>query len=392
MDAGMFQTIDLDEGANLVSFYVLPDDNSVEDMLDPLSNNVSAVLSGGAAAQLLDGWGWIGSLTTLEYESGYWLVMNEADQLHLEGCDSPMLSGLVYDLEPGANLISYPDPNTADLSIAIPDEVEGLFSAIISEGGAAMNTDAGWIGSLTSFSGGSGYWVIVDESLSFSYNIDEGFGRADIDVYSQLLPVGYESIVRQSSEQAFYFVDYIELLDGEIENGDWIMTYNGEVITGIRQWQGVAIDVPAMGYSDLDANTQGYFVEGDIPTFKLLKNSTGELIELGGMVPEWSSNNIVLIKELVEVESIPEVFGIDQAYPNPFNPVTTLSFKLPMDSQVLMQVYNLQGRLVETLVDQNMNAGYHAVVWNADSHSSGVYFVKMVSGDQISTHKLLLVK
>ena len=325
-------------------------------------------------------------------ESGYWLVMNEADQLHLEGCDSPMLSGLVYDLEPGANLISYPDPNTADLSIAIPDEVEGLFSAIISEGGAAMNTDVGWIGSLTSFSGGSGYWVIVDESLSFSYNIDEGFGRADIDVYSQLLPVGYESIVRQSSEQAFYFVDYIELLDGEIESGDWIMTYNGEVITGIRQWQGVAIDVPAMGYSDLDDNTRGYFVEGDVPTFKLLKNSTGELIELGGMVPEWSSNNIVLIKGLVEVESIPEVFGIDQAYPNPFNPVTTLSFKLPMDSQVLMQVYNLQGRLVETLVDQDMNAGYHAVTWNADAQSSGMYFVKMISGDQISTHKLLLVK
>jgi hypothetical protein len=245
---------------------------------------------------------------------------------------------------------------------------------------------------LTSFSGGVGYWIIVDEALSFSYDLDEGFGRKDIEVYSQVLPKGYENIVRQSSKQAFYFVDHIELLNGNIENGDWIMTYNGEVLTGIRQWDGNMIDIPAMGYSDYDVKTNGYFNDGDIPTFKLLKNSTGELIELGGVVPEWSSNSIVFIDGLTELESIPETFGIDEAYPNPFNPVTTLSFKLPMDAQVLMQVYNLQGRLVETLVDHDMNAGYHAVVWNADAQSSGMYFVKMISGDQISTYKLLLVK
>ena len=57
----------LDEGANLVSFYVLPDDNSVEDMMEPLTGNISAVLSDGTAAQYLDGWGWIGSLTSFEY-------------------------------------------------------------------------------------------------------------------------------------------------------------------------------------------------------------------------------------------------------------------------------------------------------------------------------------
>ena len=54
--------------------------------------------------------------------------------------------------------------------------------------------------------------------------------------------------------------------------------------------------------------------------------------------------------------------------------------------------YNLQGRLVEVLTDQNMKAGYHSVIWNADNHSSGVYFVKMISHEYISTQKLMLVK
>ena len=390
MDAGIVQNLMLDQGANLVSFYILPEDNSVEDVMEPLSGSISAVLSGGAAAQYLDGWGWIGSLISLEYEEGYWLIMSEADELTLEGCDSPMLS-LIYDLNIGANLISYPDPGSTELSSAIPDDVESLFLAVLSEGGAALNTDDGWIGSLTSFSGGSGYWVVVDEALSFSYNSD-GLGRTEINTYIETLPIDSEFNVIQSPEQAFYFIEKVQLIDDDIENGDWLVSYNGDVLTGIRQWKDVSIDIPAMGYSELDINTEGYFLGGDVPTFKLLKNTSGELIELSGIIPEWSTNGFYLINKLVEVKSVPEEFGLDEAYPNPFNPVTTISFKLPIDSQVSVQVYNLQGRLIQSLVDQNLQAGYHSVMWNADAHSSGMYFVKMIAGDQVSTQKLLLVK
>jgi hypothetical protein len=91
-------------------------------------------------------------------------------------------------------------------------------------------------------------------------------------------------------------------------------------------------------------------------------------------------------------ELLPDDFSLDRAYPNPFNPVTTLSFAIPIDSEVYLSIYNLQGREVSTLIDGNMNAGYHSVVWNADSHSSGVYFVKMVAGEYVNTQKLMLIK
>jgi len=390
MDAGLFQNVMLDEGANLVSFYVLPEDNSVEDMMEPLSGNISAVLSGGVAAQHLDGWGWIGSLTSFEYESGYWLIMNSSGELNLEGCDSPMLN-LVYDLQAGANLISYPEQGSSDVGFAIPDDVEDLFEAVLSQGNAAMNTTNGWVGSLTSFNGGAGYWVIVSEDLSFSYNLDDGIGRT-IDVYSETMPTFGEFKVNQSTEQAFYFVDEIKLLDGNVETGDWLLSYNDNVLTGIRQWQDMMVDIPAMGASDDAALTAGYFVEGDVPTFKLLKQSTGELIALGGEIDEWLSNGIFSISGLSEIESGPGRISLDSAYPNPFNPTTTISFGLPVDSEVSIQIYNLQGRVVETLASQFMQAGYHSVVWNADNYSSGVYFVKMATGDYVSTQKLLLVK
>ena len=72
--------------------------------------------------------------------------------------------------------------------------------------------------------------------------------------------------------------------------------------------------------------------------------------------------------------------------------MTTLSFAIPVDSEVSLSVYNLQGREVVALINGNIDSGYHSVVWNAKNHSSGVYFVKMVAGEYISTQKLMLVK
>ncbi|RTZ73340.1 MAG: hypothetical protein DSY99_03000 [Candidatus Neomarinimicrobiota bacterium] len=89
---------------------------------------------------------------------------------------------------------------------------------------------------------------------------------------------------------------------------------------------------------------------------------------------------------------IPEVYSLSQAYPNPFNPVTTLEFGVPVDGDVAIDIYNIQGRLVESLVSRHMEAGYHNVVWNADYHASGVYFVKMIASEYLKTQKIMLVK
>ena len=94
----------------------------------------------------------------------------------------------------------------------------------------------------------------------------------------------------------------------------------------------------------------------------------------------------------LEYKPIPLKYALHQAYPNPFNPITTLSFAIPVDSEVSLSIYNLKGREVSTLIDANMDAGYHSVVWDANSYASGVYFVKMVAGEFVNTQKLMLIK
>ena len=91
-------------------------------------------------------------------------------------------------------------------------------------------------------------------------------------------------------------------------------------------------------------------------------------------------------------EALPEEYSLDTIYPNPFNPITTISFSVPEPSNVTIEVFNLSGRKVSTLVNNAMQPGYHEVSWNADNQISGIYFVKMISSEYINTQKIMLVK
>lgn len=77
---------------------------------------------------------------------------------------------------------------------------------------------------------------------------------------------------------------------------------------------------------------------------------------------------------------IPKAEILHQNHPNPFNPVTTISYQLPEVTGVKLSIYNSSGQLVETLIDETQEAGYHSVAWNAQGVASGVYFYKIETG------------
>lgn len=80
------------------------------------------------------------------------------------------------------------------------------------------------------------------------------------------------------------------------------------------------------------------------------------------------------------------------AYPNPFNSETMISFNLSAPGQVRLDVYNLNGRLVETLVNDYRDAGRYNVAWNASGYSSGIYFYKLIAGERSLTRRMTLLK
>lgn len=87
-----------------------------------------------------------------------------------------------------------------------------------------------------------------------------------------------------------------------------------------------------------------------------------------------------------------ETVALDQNYPNPFNPTTTIGYTLPEAGPVLLEVYDLTGRRLATLVDGTMPAGTHTVAFEADGLASGLYFYKLQAGGTIQTRRMVLVR
>jgi len=90
----------------------------------------------------------------------------------------------------------------------------------------------------------------------------------------------------------------------------------------------------------------------------------------------------------------PNQFLLFPAYPNPFNPVTTIRFNIPVKTQhaTTLQLFDINGRPIESLVNRVLQAGQHEIEWSASGMPSGVYFAELVSGNYRQVQKLVLMK
>ncbi len=94
----------------------------------------------------------------------------------------------------------------------------------------------------------------------------------------------------------------------------------------------------------------------------------------------------------IDENQIPDKFELMQNYPNPFNPATTIKFALPISSNVEMKIYNAIGQEVATIVNKQLEAGYHSVVFDASKLASGLYIYRIQAGNFVSVKKMMLLK
>jgi hypothetical protein len=89
---------------------------------------------------------------------------------------------------------------------------------------------------------------------------------------------------------------------------------------------------------------------------------------------------------------VPEQFGLSQNYPNPFNPATSFQFQIPISGWVSIKVFDILGREVVTLLNEVRPAGVYKMTWNASTLPSGVYFYRLLAGNNSQVKKALLLK
>jgi len=140
---------------------------------------------------------------------------------------------------------------------------------------------------------------------------------------------------------------------------------------------------PASIYEDTnDPNNPGYAL---YPSRGTIRNDIGAY---GGSIIEDSLVNNINQDNTNFINK----YKLFPNYPNPFNPTTTIKYNIPQKTHVILGIYNINGQLIETLVNKIQNPDSYSIQWNANNISSGIYFYRIQTGDYLKSRKMLVIK
>lgn len=207
------------------------------------------------------------------------------------------------------------------------------------------------------------------------------------------------------------FQPELRLVDKTTGNTTFLGVLGASVPGGLNQLAFLAIPGSAVNFVQLVGNTSGLIGPGDsdqltvrlygleIPDtsyFATLRIHTND-----PFTPEVDIPIRVDAKDtMVAINppgNLPRTFAVSRNYPNPFNPSTTIRYQLPRGSEVVLEIYNILGEKVRSLVNQRQEAGYHKVVWdgrddNGVPVASGLYLYRFRAGKYEKTNKMVLLK
>ena len=133
-----------------------------------------------------------------------------------------------------------------------------------------------------------------------------------------------------------------------------------------------------------------YRTEDNKTTLIVVVPETEEIFTYFG---NFEITDMMIVNSHSEIKmSMPRKFELNQAYPNPFNPSTSISLHMPMKGNVNVGVYDLNGRVVETLLSGMQSEGDYNIIWNASRWSSGMYLIRAETEKQTAVQKVLLLK
>ena len=155
--------------------------------------------------------------------------------------------------------------------------------------------------------------------------------------------------------------------------------------TATRQLAVINIPQPGVHVLNIWVKETGFVLDKLVLT-------TDSLYVPADMGPDESGRVLTGIEAEDNPLPLPEKFHLNQNYPNPFNPVTTIGYTLPAQEKVRLQVFDINGRLVRTLVDARQNAGTYQYDFKAEKIASGLYFYRINAGSFAAVKKMLLVR
>jgi predicted GH43/DUF377 family glycosyl hydrolase len=270
------------------------------------------------------------------------------------------MTGYAYSFD-GSNWIKYDDPTTTTLLYAESDPVlsTGLSRAWDDTyaGQSSVIFNNNFSGSITGFK----MW----------YGGGNGIGTGDIgfastDIFPPAVPTGLKAF-------------YIDSIPANKLSWDENTEEDFSYYTIYRSTSNTS-------YEKIGQVSNSFFLDSTLMTGSMYAVSATD--NLGNE----SAKSDPVVTGLSETSEVPIKYYLSSNYPNPFNPATKIRYQIANAGMVSLQVYNLLGEVVATLVNEEKPVGTYELTWNAENLSSGVYFYRLQAGNFIETKKMLLLK
>ncbi|GEM_PF-6767950 len=403
-------SISLRAGWNLVSSYIEPLDSTTGSVFKSIADNL-IIVKDGTGKIYFPALG-VDDIRNWNYSRGYKIYLSpDADELEIFGIQRKPDTTPIQLLA-GWNMVGYMRTDQVDAASALKSIENDLI--IAKNGSGQVYLPAGVISehpinTMGTMKPGEGYRLYVTSQTELLYPPYSVFPQQDIagnaDIQQSSEPIIVEpkhyTINGNTGTNAVLIVISEEMLEGD-EIG--VQTSTGMLIgSGVVQNAGrAAVTIwgddlhqpeSISGAQEGETLTLIHWSVKDRQERNLIVHGVTDIIAGTVSAGEIIFTNDAVIIADVDIEyEIPEYFELYQNYPNPFNPTTTLLYALPKDCRVVLEVYNLLGQRIRTLVDEEHRAGVHEVVFDGSDLSSGTYFYRIHTPDHTAVKKFILLK
>ncbi len=384
-----FRNLSLNFGWNLVSLNIEPNEEEVPVLMAPLVEAGDLVMVKNGAGQFFVPSEDFNNIPGWAFEEGYMVKMNRDARLEVRGL-SVVADAEIVLLE-GWNLSSYYPRRRVEATLALSALVETGHLVIAKDGFGHFYVPEYGFSNIGLMREGQGYQFSVDEDVNLVYVqelVDEGAPERDETIHRQIasapknlpeLPVTGQnmSLLIMADESVF----------GEIG------VYSGDLLVGSGVLEDGRSGVAVWG-DDPTTDAIDGAVDGASLSVRLVRGSGSQSVLFTTMTGSatYHTDSFWAIELGETEEAIPESFGLESVYPNPFNSQTLIRYALVESSPINLSLYDLSGRLVSELVSGVQSAGYHTASVNGIDMPSGVYIVRLQSDAQVAQQKLTLIK
>lgn len=248
----------------------------------------------------------------------------------------------------------------------------------------------------------------VDVEPGESFTLDVNLESNNIAISAIIIPLKYDKAIFEVDSLSFVGTvmpqDFDVISNVDTSLGNIKVTYIAKFLSPLPSYSGTGgkiftiyftIDQSAISQiSEIDSlNTVVNVGSGIVHTEQLV---VSDALGINSYTLGFESGVVnIQIATAIDDESdlgLPNEYNLTQNYPNPFNPTTTIEFSLPKASMVKLEVYNVLGQKVSSLIDEFMPAGVHSVEFDGKNNPSGIYFYRLEHESGSQTKKMVMIK